>query len=78
MNIISVQKPTAICCRVKKNAFRLAQLEERACAEWEAGDVTAQWCDHVDWDKVSSPLACSHEFFLKVQPTHFLTIHGYI
>lgn len=62
----------------QKNAFRLAQLEERVCAEWEAGDVTAQWCDHVDWGKVSSPLACSHEFFLKVQPTHFLTIHGYI
>ena len=49
----------------QKTAFRLAQLEERACAEWEAGDVTAQWCDHVDWDKVSSPLAYSHEFFFK-------------
>ena len=35
----------------QKTAFRLAQLEERACAEWEAGDVTAQWSDHVDWDK---------------------------
>lgn len=50
MYIISVQKPTAICCQ--KSAFRLAQLEESAYAEREARDVTAQWYDHVNWDKV--------------------------
>lgn len=55
----------------QKTAFRLAQLEGPACAEWEAGDVTAQWCDHVDWDKVSSPLACSHEFFWRFSKLTF-------
>lgn len=62
----------------RKTAFRLAQLEERACAEWEAGMSLPMMMRSRGLRQSFITASMFPRVFLKNRPTHFPTIHGYI